>query len=106
MSSLVFNCDCGNGAFLSSIDNRSYVAHLIPDQEYDTFSGIVDAAIERSAPTLRDKDAACMAWRAFQMPKAWQCPSCGSLYVEARDGERHRFLPASESTSKQLFKRR
>lgn len=106
MGSLAFTCECGEGSFLSSLDNRSYVAHLIPDQEYDDFSAIVDGGIEKSGPAERDKEAACMAWRAFRMPKAWQCPNCGSLYVEARDGTRHRFVPATGSVSRQLFKRR
>lgn len=106
MGSIEFTCDCGEGQFLNSTDNRSYVAHLIADQDYDEFSTIVDDAIEKSGPTPHDKDAACMRRREFRMPRAWQCYVCGSLYVEAQDGQRHRYDPASDETSKQLFKRK
>ena len=106
MGSVEFTCDCGEFGFLNSTDNRSYVAQLIPDQEYDAFSEIIDAAIEKSGPTPHNKDAACMAWRTFPLPRAWQCPRCGALYIETHDRQRHRFLPASDEVSKQLFKRR
>jgi hypothetical protein len=100
----VFQCDCGF-SFLSSTDNRSYVARVLPDQSYDEFSGLIDDAIEKSGPTPRDKADACMAWRRFRMPRAWQCPNCGTLFVAAADGQRHRFLPASADVPKDLFAR-
>lgn len=106
LGSIEFECDCGEGLFLSSTDNRSYVAHLIADQDYDDFSEAIDSAIERSGPTARDKDAAYMAWRRFHMPRVWQCRNCGSLYVEDKEGNRHTFRPASDEGSKQLFKRK
>jgi hypothetical protein len=106
LGSIEFTCDCGEGRFVNSTDNRSYVAHLIPDQDYDAFAAVVDEAIEKSGPEPRDKDAACMAWRSFRMPRIWQCYACGSVYVEAEDGSRHRFLPASEAAPKRLFKRK
>jgi hypothetical protein len=98
-------CECGQ-PFLSSTDNRSYVARFLPDQSYDAFSDIVDAAIERSGPTPADKDAACRGWRRFPMPYAWQCPNCGCLYLEDERGERHRFVPASEAAPRDVFRRR
>jgi hypothetical protein len=101
---VVFQCECGF-EFLSSTDNRSYAAHVLPDQSYDEFSGLVDDAIEKSGPTPRDKADACMAWRHFRMPMAWQCPTCGSLFVEAADGGLHRFTPASVDASRRLFAR-
>jgi hypothetical protein len=103
---LDFTCDCGDGRFMTGADNLSYMAHLVPDQEYDHFSGMVDDAIEKSGPAPRDKDRACMAWRKYAMLRVWQCYACGSVYVEAPDGAHHRFLPASADVPKQLFKRR
>jgi hypothetical protein len=104
MGSLVFQCDCGFG-FLSSTDNRSYAAHVLPDQSYDEFSSLVDESIERSGPTPREKEGACMAWRRFRMVMAWQCPNCGALFLEAADGHLHRFTPASADVPKRLFAR-
>jgi hypothetical protein len=103
----VFRCDCDAHSFLDSIDNRSYAARYIPDQDYDEFSTLVDDAIEKSGPTPSDKDAACMAWRrGYWMPMLWQCPACGSLYVEAADAELYRFTPASPDVPKRLLGRR
>jgi hypothetical protein len=106
LGSVEFICDCGEVSFLNSTDNRAYLAHLIPDQEFDAFSAVVDDAIEKSGPEARDKGAACMAWRSFPIPRIWQCYACGSIYVEAEDGNRHRFLPASDAAPKHLFKRK
>jgi hypothetical protein len=104
MGSLAFRCDCGFG-FRSSIDNRSYAAHILPDQSHDEFAGLIDDAIEKSGPTARDKGQACMDWRRFRMRMAWQCPHCGSLFIEDSVGELHRFTPASASVPKELFSR-
>jgi hypothetical protein len=101
---LVFQCDCGFG-FLSSTDNRSYAAHVLPDQSYDKFWSLIDDAIEKSGPTPREKGDACMGSRSFRMPMAWQCPNCGTLFVEDADGTLHRFTPASAEVSKRLFAR-
>lgn len=106
MRNLDFTCECGEGRFTTATDNLSYMAHFVPDQEYDLFSGAVDDAIEKSGPTARDKEAACMAWRSYTMLRLWQCYACGSVYIEGPDGSHHRFLPASEQVPKQLFRRR
>jgi hypothetical protein len=75
------------------------------DQSHDEFSGLVDRAIEESGPTPREKGDACMAWRRFRMPMAWQCPTCGDLFVESENGALHRFQPASADVPKRLFAR-
>jgi rubredoxin len=102
VGSLVFQCDCGFG-FRSSTDSRSYAAHVLPDRSYDEFSGLIDDAIAKSGPTPRDKDEACMAWRRFRLPMAWQCPTCGTLFVEDASGRRHHFTPASPEVPTRLF---
>ncbi|MGL6094416.1 MAG: hypothetical protein ACRC7O_01270 [Fimbriiglobus sp.] len=101
---MAFWCECGF-TFLSSTDNLSYMAHVLPDQSFDEFSGRVDDAIESSGPSPEDKCRACMGWRAFHLPKAWQCRNCGTLYVEAADGQRHRFAPADAAVSRRVFAR-
>lgn len=106
MRNLDFTCDCGEGRFITATDNLSYRAYFIPDQEYDEFSGKVDDAIEKSGPTRKDKDRACMAWREHTMLCVWQCYACGSVYIESPDGSHHRFVPSSRDVPKRLFKRR
>ena len=106
MGAVEFECECGGGVFPASTDNRSYVAHYIADQDYDEFSTLVDDGIEKSGPSNREKDAACMAWRKFQMPLLWQCRNCGTLFVEDQDRQRHKFVPHGRSVPKALFARR
>ena len=105
MRNLKFDCDCGVGQFRTLTDHLPYLAHFVPDQEYDHFSNLVDDAIEKSGPTPSDKERACMAWREYRMLRVWQCFSCGSVYIEAPDGSHHKFVPASGDVSTQLFKR-
>ena len=105
MSSIEFECDCGKGVFLNSIDNRSYLAHYIADQKYDEFSGVIDNAIEKFGASTKAKEKACMEWRSIKMQKIWQCPACGTVYIEDQNRKRFKFNPALENTPKQLFKR-
>ncbi len=100
-----FMCECGDFGVVST-DNRSYAARLLPEEQYDDFSGVVDDAIEAPDPSPYDVEAACMAWRRFLRTSIYQCPNCGSVYVEGPDGERHRFTPASDQTPRRLFARR
>lgn len=39
------------------------------------------------------------------MPRLWQCYSCGSIYVETSQGERHLFTPAAPDTPLNLLQR-
>jgi hypothetical protein len=104
MGSLEFTCSCGATAFLNSSDNRSYVGHLIPDQLWDQFWDDIDAAIERRQPSGEENSKTCMSLRMRLARRlVWQCPGCGSLYVEDDQGRRHRFVPASPEVSKRLL---
>ena len=98
MGSTEFRCTCGFG-FLNSTDNRSYTAKLLADQSDDTFWDRIDAAIEQSGPTPRDKADACMTLRGSlltQCKRCWLCPSCKRLYITDSDGEIHSFSPDSD----------
>ncbi len=106
MRNLDFICDCGDGRFITSTDNLPYMAHFVPDQEYGKFSEIVDDVIEKSGPSAKDKERACMPWREYTMLRIWQCSACGCVYIESPDGRHHRFVPSSEEVPKQLLKRR
>jgi hypothetical protein len=78
----VFRCSCGEFAFLCSTDNRSYAAHLIPDQDWDLFWGAIEDAIEKSGPSERDKADACIAARGYRARMLWQCFKCSALYLK------------------------
>jgi hypothetical protein len=106
MGSVEFICHCGAFRFLGSTDDRTYVAHFMPEQTWLPFLDAVDEAVEQAGPSPREKDAACMALRAHKTGLAWQCPACGALYLEDPDGVRHRFLPENAAVPRNLFQRR
>jgi hypothetical protein len=104
MGSVQFLCSCGEFTFLNSTDNRSYAAHLVPDQDWDRFWSAIDDTIEKSGPWERDKADACMTLRRFRARMAWQCPKCGALYIEDLEGKAQRFVPESSVVSRRLLK--
>jgi hypothetical protein len=103
MGSLLFTCVCGGFRFLGSADDRPYAAHFLPEQQWYPFWDAVDAAVESSGPSAREKADACMALRAWPARSLWQCPRCGALYVEDPQGGTHRFLPESDAVPRELF---
>ena len=103
MGSVRFVCSCGEFSFLDSTDNRSYVAHLVPDKDLDRFWDAIDDAVEKSGPSERDKAKACMALRRYRARTVWQCPRCGALYVEDSSGKPQRFVPESSAVSRCLL---
>ena len=106
MGSVRFSRSCGKFSFLDSTDHRSYVAHLVPDQEWDDFWGAIDDAIEKAGPSAKEKADACMALRRRYCARlAWQCPNCGALYVEDFKGQPQRFVAESPTVPRRLLKR-
>jgi hypothetical protein len=106
MGSVLFNCSCGKHSFLCSTDNRSYCAYLIPDQGvWEEFWTAIDDAVEKSGPSAREKESACMELRQshYRRQRAWQCPVCGSLYIEDGGGNRSRFVPESPEIPRRLL---
>ena len=98
MDSTEFTCSCGR-QFLNSTDNRSYVAQILSDQDYDAFFDLIDAAVEKSGPTPLDKERAVMDLRASlfcKQPRIWQCVQCGLVYITDANGNRHAHAPAGD----------
>ena len=98
MDSTEFTCSCGR-QFLNSTDNRSYVAQILSDQDYDAFFDLIDAAVEKSGPTPLDKERAVMDLRASlfcRQPRIWQCVQCGLVYITDANGNRHAHAPVGD----------
>jgi len=95
MGSTEFECTCGF-RFLNSTDNRSYVAWLLADQDYDAFWDLIDAAVEKAGPTPLDKERAVMNLRNSLFAshsRLWQCPECGLIYITDAEGNLHAHAP-------------
>ncbi|HEX8696367.1 MAG TPA: hypothetical protein VF746_28370 [Longimicrobium sp.] len=99
-------CACG---YLISDggDALPHKAHFIADQDWEAFWNEVDAAVERSGPSARAKEAACMRLRSLGMfRQAWQCSSCGRLWVDDASHTAHPFAPEPGEAPARVFSRK
>lgn len=101
MASIV--CSACNRSMSDNSDSLYYKARYIPDAAWDSFWDEIDAAIEQSGPSAREKEEACMKLRNLSLFRSmFQCPDCGNLIAEDSDRKHHEFKP-SGSTNNNLF---
>ena len=110
--------ECHCGELIQDVTNgHANKAHVIPDQEWDDIWDqewddiwdAIDAAIEKSGPSPKAKERACMELRtllARLSRHAWQCGNCGRIYHEQFDRQLQEFRPGSEDVPKVLFRSR
>ena len=85
-------CRC-NHLIVDQTDALPHKAHLLDDVHWHPFWDAVDAAIERSGPSARDKADACMhVRRVHRFKVVYECPNCGRWLVDGPEGMRS-FLP-------------
>lgn len=86
-------CTCG----YLIIDQTDYLRHkgyLILDTQWFDFWDAIDAAIEKSGPSPKQKEAAAMKLRREDVFKTlWECANCGKLYIEGKD--KHKLIAYS-----------
>ena len=103
--SFIINCECG-AMIIDQTDFLPNKAYFIPDQKWFQLLDAMDDAIELSGKSARAKEAACMKMRVLiggLSKHAWQCSSCGALYLESRNGELQHFKPADDSVSRSIL---
>jgi hypothetical protein len=101
-------CPCGELIYDGG-DGLMNKAHFIADQDWERFWDEVDAAVEKSGPSVRDKEAACMRLRGLRMFRlAWQCTNCGRLHLDDTPTMTRTFAPepAPDDASTSVFSRR
>lgn len=99
------NCHCGN-LIVDQTDSLPCKGYIIPDQERFNLMDAIDNAIEKSGPSEKDKERACMRIRSLfnKVSKtAWQCSSCGALYIEDNQGGLECFQVNNAETSKTVL---
>ena len=99
-------CQCGE-MIVDQTDAQSHKAHFIPDQDWLQLLDSIDEAIEKSGPAPTAKAAACMQVRSLlgQLARrAWQCRTCGSIYIEDQQRTLQRLLPTTEPGPHVLFR--
>ena len=96
-------CPCGY-LIPDSTDNLPNKAHFIADQDWDAFWEEVDAAVEKSGPSARQKEAAVMRLRSLRMFRpAWQCPDCGRILVDDPSHTARSFAPDPDDEPVRVF---
>jgi len=99
------DCECG----VMIIDQTYFLpnkAYFISDQKWFQLLDAMDEAIELSGASARAKEAACMKMRGLigELSKhAWQCSSCGALYLDNSKGELQHFKPADSFVSRSIL---
>jgi hypothetical protein len=99
-------CACGS-LIHDGTDGLSNKAHIVPDQRWDTLFDEIDDLIEKRCATAAQREAACMKVRSLLSAAArlaWQCRSCGRLYVDDADRALQCYAPAEAGTSRDLFR--
>lgn len=101
-------CHCGSTIYDGPEGNPNK-AHLTPDQGWCAMWDTLDNAFDGVATGLLSPDAASMrARQAFSDAGSrlmWQCTSCGSLYLDSRDGTLQRFAPSTPETDNTLLRK-
>ncbi len=87
-------------------DALPYKAHVVADQDWFGLLDAIDGAIEKSGPSAREKEVACMSVRRLLgriARHAYRCRSCGRLHVADLDYAFRVFTAESQPTGGSLF---
>lgn len=102
-------CHCG-ALIVDQTDDLPHKAHLIPDQEWFATLDRIDAeVIEPLAARRLTAEGASMRTRSLligAVRMAWQCRSCGRLYVDDASRELRCFVPEAEHSDHELLRSR
>ena len=89
-------CNCGS-IIVDQTDYLKVKGYIISDTQWFDFWEALDNAIEDSGPNKTDKENAVMRMRQQNVFKTvWECPGCGKLYVDSRDGNLIQYTPESK----------
>lgn len=98
-------CVCGD-LIQDMTDGLPHKAHIIPDQSWHSLFDALDALTERRSFTRAQRNAACMAMRTLIIEasrSAWQCNSCGRLYLDDNTECLQIYVPADSETSREVL---
>ena len=92
---LKVQCTCGqtlvDGAGGSPLKGR-----VLPDVLLDEVLEEIDRIVEGTGTADRDRSSACMEIRTLLLgacKQVWQCPACGSLFIDNSPTESLQFRP-------------
>ncbi|WP_108802955.1 hypothetical protein [Aquimarina sp. Aq107] len=80
-------CSCEN-IIIDQTDYLKNKGYLISDTQWFDFWDNIDAAIEKSGESKKEKEEACMQLRRQNIFKTlWECTNCGKLYIDGIYGD-------------------
>ena len=83
-------CTCGE-IIPDQTDYLSYKAYIIGDKNYFDFLDTIDEAIESKE---EDREKLCMSVRRAEPSRlAWECNTCGRLYLRDENGNLIEYRP-------------
>jgi hypothetical protein len=108
VQSVKIGCQCG-ATIYGGTDYLPHKAHFIPDQDWFDVLEAIDAAIEKSGPGAKEKEAACMEVRGLigRLSRlAWQCRACGRVYLADQTHQLRPLVSATDDVPRELFRSR
>lgn len=111
-------CECGHTLF-DQTDYLPYKAEFISDQDNEDYWEAIDQVIEQLAATLRgsrltEEEAKRITEQAmhdarsqtlkYRMRTMYQCSHCGRLMLDDLQSNLQTFLPATETTPKNILR--
>ncbi|MGH1336858.1 MAG: hypothetical protein ACRBFS_12100 [Aureispira sp.] len=88
------------------VDQTDYLrnkGHLISDTQWFNFWEAIDAAIEQSGDSPKEKKEACMQLRQQRVFKTlWECTHCGNLFVDGENGDLMLYKPENKRYNEAL----
>ena len=92
-------CTCGE-VIPDQTDYLPYKAYIIGDKDYFNFLDTVDEAIESKD---KNREKLCMTVRRAEPSRlAWECNSCGRLYIADKHGSLVEYLPQNGKANRVL----
>ena len=100
-----FICSCGH-RISDTTDYLPYKGHIIADQDWFDFLEEIDAAIEKSGPTPKDKENALMKIRDLSInlsKTVYQCEECGNVFFDTKQPYFEEFRSCNDNVNKGLL---
>ena len=97
-------CSCG-ATIHDGGDGLSHKAHVIPDPTLNPLLDAIDEVVGKPCFTVTQREAAAMRVRELlvdAMRQAWQCRTCGRLYIDDAQRTLNSYAPEGEAM-KALF---
>ena len=101
-------CACG-ALIYDIIDSQPNKAMVVPDQEWLEILDLLHDSICDPPPTIAERKQAYRTVFAAIMNvgrRAWQCDSCGRVYLDDRQYNAHGFAPDSTEIPREIFRSR